>query len=57
MNLIETLSRVPDPRAKRGRRYPYNSEIAVVQAMLEALDLQGVLLSLDSLHCQKKQSN
>lgn len=35
----------------------HNSEIAVVQAMLEALDLQGVLLTLDSLHCQKKPSN
>ncbi len=35
----------------------YNSEIAVVQAIVEALDLKGVLLTLDSLHCQKKQSN
>jgi hypothetical protein len=35
----------------------HNSEIAVVQAIVEALDLKGVLLTLDSLHCQKKQSN
>lgn len=31
------------------------SEIATVQALLTALDLQGVVLSLDALHCQKKR--
>lgn len=31
-----------------------NSEIALVQAMLEALDLSNVVFSFDALHCQKK---
>lgn len=32
-----------------------NSEITVVQALLEALDLSNVVFSFDALHCQKKQ--
>jgi hypothetical protein len=31
------------------------SEITVVQQLLEALDLKGVTFTLDALHCQKKQ--
>lgn len=31
-----------------------NSEIALVQALLKALDLSHVVFSLDALHCQKK---
>jgi hypothetical protein len=31
------------------------SEIAVVQALLAGLELQGVVFTFDSLHCQKKQ--
>ena len=31
------------------------SEIAVVQQLIEALDLKGVTFTLDALHCQKKQ--
>ncbi len=30
------------------------SEIATVQALLAALDLEGAIFSLDALHCQKK---
>lgn len=30
------------------------SEITTVQNLLEALDIQGVVFSLDALHCQKK---
>jgi hypothetical protein len=30
------------------------SEITTVQSLLNALDLQGVVFSLDALHCQKK---
>ncbi len=30
------------------------SEIATVQALLAVLDLEGVIFSLDALHCQKK---
>jgi hypothetical protein len=32
-----------------------SSEIAVVQTLLAALELQGVVFTFDSLHCQKKQ--
>ncbi len=32
----------------------YNSELKVVQAMLEALQLEGVVFTMDALHCQKK---
>lgn len=32
------------------------SEIPTVQELIEALDLTGVVFSLDSLHCQKKLS-
>jgi hypothetical protein len=32
------------------------SEIPAVQGLIEALDLQGVVFSLDALHCQKKPS-
>lgn len=32
------------------------SEIPTVQKLIEALDLTGVVFSLDSLHCQKKLS-
>jgi len=32
-----------------------NSEIGVVQGLLEELDLQGITLTMDALHCQKKQ--
>ena len=32
-----------------------NSEITVVQTMLEALDLSEVVFSFDALHCQKKR--
>lgn len=31
------------------------SEIPVVQQLIEALDLTGVIFTLDALHCQKKQ--
>ncbi|MBA2749302.1 MAG: ISAs1 family transposase [Tatlockia sp.] len=31
----------------------YNSELKVVQTMLEALQLEGVVFTLDALHCQK----
>lgn len=31
------------------------SEISVVQDLIEELDLTGVVITLDSLHCQKKQ--
>lgn len=31
-----------------------HSEITVVQALLEALDLSNVVFSFDALHCQKK---
>lgn len=31
-----------------------NSEIAIVQALLSAIDLQQVVFTFDSLHCQKK---
>lgn len=31
------------------------SEIPVVQTLIEALDLQGVTFTADALHCQKKQ--
>jgi hypothetical protein len=30
------------------------SEIVTVQNLIAALDIQGVVLSLDALHCQKK---
>jgi hypothetical protein len=33
-----------------------SSEIPTVRALIEALDLQGVVFSLDALHCQKKRS-
>jgi DDE_Tnp_1-associated len=32
----------------------HKSEIQVVQDLITALDLQGVVFSFDSLHCQKK---
>ncbi len=32
-----------------------SSEIPTVQVLIEALDLQDVVLSLDALHCQKKR--
>ena len=31
----------------------HNSELKVVQTMLEALNLEGVVFTLDALHCQK----
>lgn len=31
-----------------------NSEIATVQSLVAALDIEGVIFSLDALHCQKK---
>ena len=31
----------------------HNSELKVVQTMLEALQLEGVVFTLDALHCQK----
>jgi hypothetical protein len=34
-----------------------SSEIAVVQALLATLQLEGVVFTFDSLHCQKKQYN
>ena len=33
-----------------------SSEIPAVRGLIEALDLQGVVVSLDALHCQKKPS-
>ncbi|GAK51676.1 hypothetical protein U14_02921 [Candidatus Moduliflexus flocculans] len=33
-----------------------SSEIPAVQGLIAALDLQGVVFSLDALHCQKKPS-
>lgn len=32
-----------------------NSELKVVQKLLETLALQDVVVTLDALHCQKKQ--
>ena len=32
----------------------HNSELKVVQIILEALDLEGVVFTMDALHCQKK---
>ena len=32
------------------------SEIPTVRELIEALDLQGVVVTLDALHCQKKPS-
>ena len=34
-----------------------NSEITVVQALLEALDISQVVFTFDALHCQKKRLN
>ncbi|MBD0347465.1 MAG: hypothetical protein ICV63_22120 [Coleofasciculus sp. Co-bin14] len=34
-----------------------SSEIAVVQTLLETLQLEGVVLTFDSMHCQKKLYN
>jgi hypothetical protein len=34
-----------------------SSEIAVVQALLTTLELEGVVFTFDSLHCQKKLYN
>jgi hypothetical protein len=34
-----------------------SSEIAVVQALLTTLQLEGVVFTFDSLHCQKKLYN
>ncbi len=31
----------------------HHSELKVVQTMLEALNLEGVVFTLDALHCQK----
>ena len=31
------------------------SELTVVQKLLEALELVGVVFTLDALHCQKKR--
>ena len=33
-----------------------SSEIPTVRALIEALDLQSVVITLDALHCQKKRS-
>jgi len=33
-----------------------SSEIPTVRTLIEALDLQGVIITLDALHCQKKPS-
>ena len=33
-----------------------SSEIPTVRALIEALDLQNVIITLDALHCQKKPS-
>jgi hypothetical protein len=34
-----------------------SSEIAVVQTLLATLQLEGVVFTFDSLHCQKKRYN
>ncbi|NEQ47650.1 MAG: hypothetical protein F6K00_30550 [Leptolyngbya sp. SIOISBB] len=34
----------------------HQSEQQVVQQMLATLDLEGVLVTADALHCQKKRS-
>ena len=31
----------------------HHSELKVVQTMLEALDIEGVVFTMDALHCQK----
>ncbi len=31
----------------------HNSELKVVQTILEAVDLEGVVFTMDALHCQK----
>jgi hypothetical protein len=31
----------------------HNSELKVVQTILEALELEGVVFTMDALHCQK----
>jgi len=33
------------------------SELKVVQTLLEALHIEGVVFTLDALHCQKKLHN
>ncbi len=35
----------------------HNSELKVVQTILEALQLEGVVLTLDALHCQKNYAS
>jgi len=35
----------------------YESEIDVVREMVNELDLRGIIISLDALHCQKKRLN
>ena len=34
----------------------HNSELKVVQTMLETLGLEGVVFTMDALHCQKNYS-
>jgi hypothetical protein len=34
-----------------------SSEIATVQNLVAALDIEGMVFSLDALHCQKKLAN
>jgi predicted transposase YbfD/YdcC len=34
-----------------------SSELKVVQTILEALQLEGVVLTLDALHCQKNYAS
>ena len=36
-------------------QHGHDSEIPTLQQMIAALDLRGVTLSVDALHCQKKQ--
>jgi predicted transposase YbfD/YdcC len=36
----------------RGGKFK-ESEIPIVQQLIEALDLSGVIFTLDALHCQK----
>lgn len=40
----------------RGYQHGHASEISVLQELIATLDLTGMTLSVDALHCQKKQS-
>lgn len=57
-NFVSLVSAFSHPRGEvLGLRVMENkkhSEITVVQALLELLDLKGVVFTMAALHCQKK---